>query len=344
MMKKTAKTKPARRFSAQTLFLAAVVLLCLLFGGILLWPAPKPAGQGGSTADRTRLEDIPFNGARAYDYLKQLCALGPRRSGSPAMAQQQKLLVAHFEKLGGKVEMQRFSVPHPLDGSPVPMANIIIRWNPQSRERILLCGHYDTLPFPMLDPENPRGVFVGANDNASGIAILMELAHQMADLRLPLGVDFVLLDGEELIFQEKDGQKGEFFRGSTHFARQYAAGHANYRYRYGVLLDMVGNADLQICQEQNSLLWPDTQPLVEQIWATAARLGLSEFIAQPGWKVDDDHVPLHNIGGIPTCDVIDFDYPPWQTEGDTPDKCSASSLAKVGWVISEWLKGLKDKG
>ncbi len=332
-MKTPPKVKPTGRFSGQTLFLAAVILLCAAVLGVI--------AIGHLRGDRN-----PIDGQRAYDYLKQLCALGPRRSGSPAMTAQQKLLIEHFEKLGGKVELQRFSAPDPRDGSPVPMTNIIVRWNPQYGDRILLCGHYDTLPFPLRDTVDRRGVFVGANDNGSGIAILMELAHHMAAMRLPFGVDFVLFDAEEYIFSEED----RFFLGSEYFARQYAAGHPDYRYRYAVLLDMVGAADLRIYQEKHSVSWDDTRPLVDQIWATAARLGVGEFIALPKYDVRDDHVPLHRIAGIPACDVIDFDYPPWHTQGDTPDKCSASSLAKVGWVMYEWLKGLeqeprmKDKG
>jgi glutaminyl-peptide cyclotransferase len=99
----------------------------------------------------------------------------------------------------------------------------------------------------------------------------------------------------------------------------------------------VGDSDLQVYEERNSLLWRDTRGLVEDIWATAARLGVRDFIAKPKHEVDDDHVMLHNLGRIPCIDVIDFDYPPWHTQADTPDRCSPLSLAKVGWVLREWL-------
>ena len=330
-MKHVQESKPVRRFSPQRLFLAAVILLGLIVAGTIAFVESGPWFIG-------------FNGSRAYDYLKQLCALGPRRSGSPAMAAQQELLVKHFEKLGGKVELQRFTARNPLDGSAVPMANIIVRWNPEKQDRVLLCGHYDTLPFPLRDPQDPRGRFVGANDNGSGVAILMELANDMKSLDLPFGVDFVMLDGEEFIFQED----GHYFLGSEHFAREYAAGRLPGHYRCGVLLDMVGDANLQLHEESTSVSWPDVRPVVDSIWKTAARLGVREFIPRVKYGVLDDHVPLHDIGGIPICDVIDMDYPPWHTQGDTPDKCSAASLAKVGWVIREWLKEegrrMKDAG
>ncbi len=296
-----------------------------------------PNGKAEAAASRLRLEDIPFNGARAYEYLKQLTAIGPRPSGSPGMAAQQKFAAEHFAKLGARVEFQQFGVKHPVDGSTVPMANLIARWHPERKERILLCAHYDTLPLPMLDPVNPRGTFVGANDGASGVALLMELAHDIPNLPTPLGIDIVLLDGEEFIFSDRD----RYFLGSEYFARQYAANPPVFRYRWGVLLDMIGDADLQIYQERNSMWWRDVRPLVQDIWATAARLGVREFIPRKKYSVQDDHVPLHDIGGISICNIIDFDYPPWHTQGDTADKCSALSLAKVGWVVREWLASVR---
>ena len=326
--------KRGRRLSGQTIFLAAAVVgSCLMLGYVSMF------GNGSTEAAQSRLalEDIPFNGSRAYGYLRQLCKIGPRRSGSQGMAEQQKLLTEHFGRLGGQVELQRFRVAHPIDRSRVEMANLIVRWHPKSKQRILLCAHYDTLPFPMLDPVNPRGRFVGANDGASGVAVLMELAHEMRSLRLNYGVDFVLFDGEEFIFSPN----GRYFLGSEYFARQYVKNRPPYRYRYGVLLDMVGDKDLRIYQERYSMGWRDTRPLVEDIWSTAERLGVREFIPRKGDAVRDDHLRLHNLGKIPCCNIIDFDYPPWHTQADTPEQCSALSLAKVGWVVREWLKAAR---
>ena len=177
--------KSADGFSGQTLFLWVVVAGCCLAAGYLLLLDGRGPNQNAEAAtSQLHLKDIPFNGARAYEYLKQVCAIGPRRSGSQGMAAQQELLVAHFRKLGGQVSLQRFRIRHPLDSSPlsmatVPMANLIVHWHPESRRRILLCAHYDTLPFPMLDKQNPRGPFIGANDGGSGVAVLMELAHEI---------------------------------------------------------------------------------------------------------------------------------------------------------------------
>ena len=101
---------------------------------------------------------------------------------------------------------------------------------------------------------------------------------------------------------------------------------------------MVGDKDLQIHYEQHTMSWPETRPLVQEIWGTAQRLGVKEFIPRTKHLVRDDHLALRNIAHIPTCNIIDFDYPYWHTESDAPGRCSGESLAKVGWVVHEWLK------
>jgi hypothetical protein len=281
----------------------------------------------------------PLDAQRAYGYLRDICALGPRISGSSGMQKQQALAQKHFEKLGGKVSYQRFLARNPLGGEHVPMANLIVEWHPERKERILLAAHYDTRPFPDrdLDPVKRRsGTFIGANDGASGVALLMELAHLMPKLSGPVGVDFALLDGEELVY---DDNRDPYCLGSTWFARQYVEKPPQHKYRWGVVLDMIGDADLQVYQEKFGMTWRETRPLVKDIWATAGRLGVKEFIPRVGYEVNDDHVPLRNTGKIPTCDIIDFVYPAWHTTNDTPQQCAGSSLAKVGWVVYEWLKG-----
>jgi len=203
----------------------------------------------------------------------------------------------------------------------------------------LLAAHYDTRPLPDRDP-NPiarqQGTFIGGNDGASGTAVLMELAHLMPALDSKFGVDFVLFDGEELVYQER---RDPYCLGSTWFARQYVAKPPEHKYHWGVLLDMVGDADLTLFYEKQSFTWRDTRPLVESIWKTAERLRVKEFVPRVVYdKITDDHVPLRNIAKIPTCDIIDIEYYAWHTEADTPSKCSSSSLSKVGWVVYEWLK------
>jgi hypothetical protein len=287
----------------------------------------------------------PLNAERAYGYLKDICAIGRRVSGSDGMQQQQELLKRHFEAAGGKVTMQEFQATDPLSREKVPMANMIVTWHADRKERLILCAHYDTRPYPDRDPDRSKrkGLFIGANDGGSGVAVMMELAHLMPKLESRYGVDFVFFDGEELIYRRddnaEDGDIGKYFLGSEHFAREYIRQPPEHRYRWGVLLDMVGDADLQIYQEQNSLSWRETRPLVAQIWGLAQRMNMPEFVAQAGYEISDDHLALRNIAKIPTCDVIDFDYPgKWHTQADVLENCSGESLAKVGWVMFEWFK------
>ena len=125
--------------------------------GLGLWNNGTLAWSQRPVESRLKLTDIPVNGERAYGYLKDLCAIGPRVSGTPGMQKQQELLKAHFEKLGGRVTLQQFEARHPQDGSKVPMANLLVEWHPDRKDRLLLCAHYDTRPFPDEDPVNPRG-------------------------------------------------------------------------------------------------------------------------------------------------------------------------------------------
>jgi glutaminyl-peptide cyclotransferase len=318
-------------------FVAAALVLGTAIGVSCSRAQQQPAGK------ELTLADIPFNGERAYEYLKQICAIGPRITNTPGMKEQQELLTKHFEALGATVTRQEFKDRQ--GGNPrgklTPMTNLIVSWHPERKERIFLAAHYDTRPFPDKDLLNPQGTFIGANDGASGIAIMMEMAHEMPKLESRYGVDFVFFDAEEFVYHERE----EYFQGSSYFARNYRFQKHDYTYKWGVLLDMVGDADLRIPQERHSVSWAAVRPLVADIWATAKRLGVKEFVPEVGREVLDDHVPLYEVGKIPVCDIIDFDYGPnhayWHTEQDIPENCSALSLAKVGWVMTEWLKTVK---
>jgi len=302
--------------------------------------------QFAATAAPTNSPDVAFNGERAYQYLRDLCALGNRMSGSVGMKQQQALMEKHFAALGRQVSYQRFKAKDPLNGRRVPMANMIVEWNPNAKQRILLCAHYDTRPFPdqEINPRLRRGVFLGANDGASGVALLMELGHHVEQFPEGVGVDFVFFDGEELVYFDGQRDIGPYFLGSTWFARQYDRKPPPYQYIKGILFDMVADADLRIYQEGNSVAWKNTRPLVKEFWATAHRLGVTEFDPRVKYTVSDDHLPLNRIAGIPVIDVIDFAYPVfptnkyWHTTADAPGRCSADSLEKVGRVTLEWLK------
>ncbi|WP_145094331.1 M28 family peptidase [Anatilimnocola aggregata] len=288
---------------------------------------------------------MPLQSERAYAYLKEVCAIGPRISGTPGMLKQQELLKNHFEKLGAKVSLQEFDARHPETGQRVRLANQIVQWHPEKRDRILLCCHYDTRPYPDRepDPRKVRDPFIGANDGGSGVAMLMELGNHMAGLRSKYGVDFVFFDGEELVYDD-NLRRDPYFLGSEYFARDYVTNPPAHKYRWGVLVDMIGDKQLTIYREVNSMAWTDTRPLVLELWKTAAALGVKEFVNVTRHEIRDDHLALRNVAKIPTCDIIDFEYPNargpnyWHTTQDVPENCSGESICKVGYVIFEWLK------
>lgn len=278
-----------------------------------------------------------FDARRSKKYLDRICKLGPRPSASKAMLEQQKIIIAHFEKLGAKVGKQQFVRPSPLTGKRVDLLNLIVSWHPKSKERVLIGCHYDTRPYPDRDKNNPMGTFLGANDGASGVALLMEMGHHMKNIKPTYGVDFVFFDAEEFVVAKggEDADLKDYFLGSTHFATEYAKRPPKHKYHYGIIVDMVADRDLGLYYERNSMMYAPT--LTVSIWDVAKQLRISNFVRDLRHEVNDDHIPLNKIAKIPTCDIIDFDYLHWHTTNDTPAQCSGASLAKVGRVLLKWL-------
>ena len=281
-----------------------------------------------------------FDPAAAFEHLKAICKIGPRVSASVGMKKQQRLIKAHFDSLGGKLYTQPFKVRSPYTQKFVQLDNIIIQFHPERKKRLLLCCHHDTRPFPDADPINPRGTFIGANDGASGVALLMEMGRHLKDMKGDFGVDLIFFDGEEFVIQR---QRDPMFLGSTHFSNEYAAGKIGWKYEYGILVDLVADKDLQIYFEGNSLGYADG--LTRSVWSVAKELGVKEFIPEQRHKIRDDHLPLNSIARIQTVDIIDFDYPNptagnayWHTQKDVVENCSAESLGKVGKVVLEWVR------
>ena len=281
----------------------------------------------------------PIDGERAYGYLKQIVEIGPHTAGSEANTRVRKLVADHFTKMGGKLREQPFRAVHPMTGKPLLMVNLVASWKPENLQRIVIGAHYDTRPHPDQEalPDRRNLPFVGANDPGSGIAVLMEIANHLTGLDTQWGVDLVLFDGEELVFGN-DPRVGEYFLGSDEFARVYVEQRdrrrSKMRYAAGMVLDMVGGRDLRIKQEPNSV---DAAPqLVRQVWDVARSLRIDSFRREMGREVMDDHLALIRAG-IPTIDIIDFDYPYWHKADDLPENCSADSLADVGRVVTTWL-------
>eukprot|EP00913_Durusdinium_trenchii_P028415 g26643.t1 len=207
--------------------------------------------QNGCAGEKPAVKTLDER--RAKGYLEQICRIGRRISGTEGMEKQQKLLADHFRKHGAEVNLQQFDLPHPVTGKPVRFGNLIVSWHPKQTKRILIACHYDTRPFPDQDQRNPRGLFVGANDGASGVALLMEMAHLMKDAKTKYGVDFVFFDGEELVYPDPKrrdwNDMKNYFHGSRHFATMYRDQPPKHQYVAGVVVDMYLNWSIQDTDE-----------------------------------------------------------------------------------------------
>lgn len=269
-----------------------------------------------------------FDRDYAFAMLERQCAFGPRVPGTAAHDSCLNFLERElrYSATNSAIVRQRFS--HIIDKSrqEVTLTNLIASFNLAAGERVLLCAHWDTRPWADQDPDpaNRDLPIIGANDGASGVAVLLAVARALKSSPPPVGVDIVLFDGEDI---GTAGKSETFAAGSRYFAQ-----HKDARYvpRYGLLLDMVGDRDLALYKEGNSIRY--ASGLVAHIWELARRLGISEFRDEQRFEVADDHLPLL-LAGIPCIDIIDFDYPYWHTLADTPERCSAESLDKVGRVV-----------
>lgn len=325
-----------------TLFTVGVAMLACLHTEAQIPGATQRTSQtdDGQKVEKQALDATlgKFDQDLAFKFLKQVCDIGPRMSTSVGMQKQQAMLETHFKKHGAQVYYQGFIVRHPEHFGNVELKNMLVRWHPKRQKRLMICCHYDTRPYPDRDPVNPRGVFVGANDGGSGVALMCELARHIQQLEGKYGVDFVLFDGEEFVYVAR---RDPMFLGSTHFAQEYANGRVRAKYEAGVLVDMVADKNLHLFYEGNSLR--KAPRVTREIWGIAGQLGIKEFVAKRRHQIKDDHLPLNDIARIPVCDIIDFDFPIegngyWHTQQDVIENCSADSLGKVGTVVLQWLR------
>lgn len=279
------------------------------------------------------------DGLRLLDDIRTLCDFGPRPAGSAASALQRDRLSRHFRDFGAAVVEQPFHTDHPMEDSLVSMANLVASWNPKARRRVLVGAHGDTRPTPDRERTAARRAlpFIGANDGASGLAILLEVARFAPGFEFDdVGLDLVVFDGEELVF----GQRGEYCLGSQEFARRHDAERTSDPvnspvHDAAIVVDMVGRIGLAIDQEQHSLYY--ARPIVAEVWAAARRCGAAVFRSRVGRAVIDDHLPLLEVG-IPAALVIDLEDPRWHTADDLPEFCSAENLRQVAAATIDWVR------
>ena len=300
-------------------------LLGVMFFGLNRVSVYTHAESDADSSSLTLVEETPsdgtFNAKRAFAYLEKQCEFGPRVPGTTTHQETGVYLFAEIEKYADEVVFQPFEFRH--QDRTVQMNNILARFGEDSGEKMLLAAHWDTRPFADQDPNiaNRNTPILGANDGASGVAVLLEVARVLKSKPPPIQVIIVLFDGEDY-----GRTVSTMFLGSTHFAQNMGGWEAD----FGILLDMVGDRTLALPMERYS--WNAARDLTEAIWQRAEELGLPAFQRRLGPAIMDDHLPLIQ-SGVPTINIIDFDYPHWHTVEDTPDKCSAESLEIVGRLV-----------
>lgn len=277
------------------------------------------------------IEAPNFDKDSAWKHLLTQCAFGPRVPGTPNHVKCRDYIKESSEKYCDSVQLQPFTHNWTHDGSKRPMWNILASqgWE-TAKVRVALFAHWDTRPFASQEssPQKQAMPILGANDGASGVAVLLELMKSMKGVRpADLGIMYVFVDGEDL-----GPELEEMFLGATYFGANLPEQKPN----YGILLDMIGDKDLRVPMEPNS--FRTARPLLAAFYRHAQSIGMSKtFPADWGPEILDDHLSISKAG-VPTIDLIDFDYEPWHTLEDTPKNCSTESLGKVGRMLFSWLR------
>jgi len=310
-------------------------LLLFAFCACLLLPACKQ--EASRTAESAAAPSAPaldrsapppettggFEGAKAFAHVERLVSFGPRPPGTEAIRKAQEYIRSTLEGFGCKVEEDTFQANTPR--GKAPMKNIVAKIPGKKNDAVLLLTHYDTYQLPG---------FVGASDGGSSTGLMLEMARLLCKRENALTVWIAFLDGEEA-FVEWSDRDGTY--GSRQLAAKLALSGELKRVRAVLLADLIGDRNLNLRRESNSTKW-----LADLVWGVARRLGYGEHFLEESQAVEDDHTPFLRRG-VPAVDLIDFDYPPWHTTGDTLDKISARSLAIVGHVILESLTELEKK-
>lgn len=278
------------------------------------------AGGGSATSHQ-----IEFNGSTAFQYVQQQLAFGPRIPNTPAHIKTGDWLLGELRTRADTVIVQSFE-QKTSKGQTLKLRNFFARFRPQATDRILYVAHWDTRPFADKSANlgQQRLPVPGANDGASGVAVLLGVADALKAKPSTVGVDLLFVDGEDY---GDFSDSTETLIGARYFAKHLPPGYTTL---FAVLFDMVGDKDLQFLEEGYSS--QNAPEVVQRVWQTAADLGYGNvFVKRVTTALIDDHVPLQ-AAGIRTIDVIDFDFPYHHTTEDTIDKVSAQSLQIVGNV------------
>ena len=299
----------------------------------------SPKKQADTKAGAAPAVEIPprlweeFSGANALKEVERQVEIGPRPSGSAAIEKARARIAESLEKSGWEVERQEFDHAPVQGQGTIRFVNLIARFSqtgvrpvPRDTQRAILGSHYDTKRMDGIR-------FVGANDAGSSTGALLELARVLATApALASRIELVFFDGEEAVVQFGPAETGpDGLVGSRHYAQVLRDSKRAAQFRFAIVWDMIGDADLTVTLPRDT-----PAELASSLFVAAEALGVRRNFGYSAGEITDDHTPLQRIARIPAMDVIDFDYPPWHTSGDTLDRLSASSLQTVGRVTT-WL-------
>ncbi len=285
-----------------------------------------------------------FNADSAFYFVEKQVKFGPRIPNTPAHKSAGDYLVTTLKQSGAFVQEQEFEAKN-YDGQKLFLRNIIGSFSPEKSKRILLAAHWDTRPFSDKDPKKPNAAFDGANDGASGVGVLLEVARVIGSNTPPdVGIDIIFFDGEDWGERNNESdrvQPPQDLDSWWCLGSQYWSKHkhkANYTAYYGILLDMVGAKNSHFFKEGASMEYAPR--IVDKVWSVASRLGQSSvFVNQTEAGITDDHIPVNNYAKIPMIDIVHYDpvvgyfgdY--HHTQADNLSLISKDMLGVVGSVL-----------
>ena len=302
-----------------------------------------------SHSEKTKQDDtivrvVPtFNPDSAYQYVKAQCDFGPRVPGTEAHTACLQYFVEQFSRFGADTVIVQEGESMIYDGTKMPIRNVVASYGLGKPNRVMICAHWDSRPFADNDinPDNRRKAIIGANDGASGVGVMMELARQLGQKNAAIGVDLILFDLED--WGAPDWEQSKLSDGGWALGSKYWASRPHipgYQAQFAILLDMVGAQGAQFYREYFSDQYASW--VVDRVWNKAADLGLGHvFVNQRGGGVTDDHINV-NRAGIPCIDIIQFqtdietgfgDY--WHTHNDDMRNIDPLTLDAVGRVLME---------
>lgn len=312
-----------------------ILFMTLLFTVMLSCGSRQGGGETAKVEDIDSVK-IVFDADSAYEYVARQVSFGPRVPNSESHRQCGEWLAGELRKYGAEVSEQRMQL-RAFDGTMLNAVNIIGSYNPELGDRLLLLAHWDSRPWADADADesNHNRPVDGANDGASGVGVLLEIARQISIHSIDKGVDILFVDAEDW---GTDGDDQSWAMGSRYFANNpYKEG---YRPANAILLDMVGGENAIFRKEYFSISY--APQLVNKVWSVAMESGYGDkFVSEIGGAVTDDHIELLNVG-IPAINIIEFHpqtgfNPTWHTVNDNMDHISKESLKAVGQTVLNYL-------